>query len=238
MLIKRKTLFPGNYLYKYPSSIKQMAYQMRCSDMCFRSQIYTLILVLFTTASVSYSVLSVRHANDLYNWLFISITIVFVVGTITDFYFSLRSGKTEVYALRFSLMILSLLIPLSIIFAWSISLITDKNVIGIGFIYYNIRGAETIKESGYIISLKFIKTFDNFISSPGLPIFGSILSMMTSLNFIHFVTFGWILLYTLVLLIIYIIIIINSFKIKTSLSSTYIFIFITVVSLISILPPF
>lgn len=207
--------------------------------MCFKSQIYIVILVLFITANVSYPVLSDRYANDFYNWIFISITIVFIIGTIIYFYFSLYPGKAGVYVSRFSLIILSLLIPLSIAFAWSILLITDKNVIGTGFIYYNIRGAEIIKETGYITSLKFIKTFDNFISSPGLPIFGSILSMITSLTFTHFVTFGWVLFYALVLLIIYIII--NSLKIKTFSSSVlpiYILIFITVISLISVLPPF
>lgn len=212
---------------------------MKCTKKCFKSIVYILILVLFILATVSYSILSVRHANELYNWFFIFTTIIFVLGTAIDFYFSLRSDKTEVYVSDFSLMLLFMLIPLSIVLAESITIITDENIIGIGHVYYNVRGIDIVRKTGYISSLKFIKTFDNFLSSPGLPIFGSILSMVTSFGSIQFVTFWGISFYALVLLFVYIVI--NSFlshKIKNSSLSMYIFIAITVIWLISILSPF
>jgi hypothetical protein len=162
-----------------------------------------------------------------------------VLATAINFYFSLCSEKIEISVSGFLVRFLSLLIPLSVVLALIITFLAYDNVIGIGHIYYSIRGIEIVKETGSILSLKFIKTFDNFLSSPGFPIFGSIFSMITLLESTQLLIFGEIWIYALILVLVFVMI--NSFKshkIKRSSISLYILIFITVVSLLSILPPF
>ncbi len=61
-------------------------------------------------------------------------------------------------------------------------IITSGGFIKVWHTYYIVRAIESIAHYGSVSSLNNIHSFDNFLSSPGAPITGSILLLITELN--------------------------------------------------------
>jgi len=122
-----------------------------------------------------------------YNWVITCFWIIFSIiisYRLSDF---LIQGATSASSNK-KLLLYTLLLGALFHLIYLINMTSD-NMIKIWHTYYFVRGIELVSQYGTTEALNGIRSFDNFLSGPGLPVMGSILSFLTGLTPEHIASY-------------------------------------------------